>query len=257
MLVIALLLVGIASWGGRVEGADRPWDVTKSDHFIVHSQGASADYLDRLIAVAEADYHRLTEELGFTRFGGFWTWEQRAKIYLYTDRDEYQRMTKQPDWSEGGANVLQREIHTYVNRTGFFERILPHELGHVIFREFISSQRPLPLWLDEGIACFLEDRTQPTRLTTAKAIVHTDRFLPLEALTQVDRERLTDPEAFYAEAASVIEFLFRRYGREKFVEYCRRLRDHGSWDGSLTSVYGFQGLAEMNGQWVAFLKDQM
>lgn len=253
--IVAGVLVAVLSGAGEAQASGRPWEIKTSDHFIIYFHEASTDTLDRLIAHAEAYYHQLTEQLGFTRFDGFWTWDQRAKIYLYDTRDDYQRLTGQPQWSEAGARVREREIHTYVNMVGFFETLLPHELGHIIFREFIGSERPLPLWLDEGIACFLEERTKAGRLATARAIVRTARFRPLEALTQVRRETLTDPEAFYAEAASVIEFLFRSYGRERFVEYCRRLRARESWDGALTSVYGFQSLAEMNGPWVAFLNE--
>ena len=252
--VKGFLLAAVVCGGGGAESASLPWDVTKSDHFIVYSQEAAPGYLDGLTAKAEAYYQYITEQLGFTRFDGFWTWDHRAKIYLYKDREEYQQVAHQPEWSEAGANVREREIHTYVHMAGFFETILPHELGHIIFREFVGFQRPLPLWLDEGIACFLEERKKPARLTAAKAIVNTQRFVPLEALTAMGRETLSDPEAFYAEAASVMEFLFRQYGREKFVDYCRRLRDKEPWDASLTRVYGFQTLAEMNDRWVEFLR---
>lgn len=235
-------------------GAEVPWEITKSDHFIVHSREAAPGYVEALIANAEGYYQRITEQLGFTRFDGFWTWDKRAKIYLYADRKEYQAMTGQPEWSEGGANVEEREIHTYVNMSGFLETVLPHELTHIIFREFIGPQRPLPLWLDEGIACFMEESKQPARLLAAKAIVTTDTFIPFEALTGMGKDGLSDPDAFYAEAASLIEFLFHHYGREKFVDYCRRLRDKESWDGALKRVYGSRDLSELGGQWVAFLK---
>ena len=252
---VMVLLAGIFCWMGAVQSAGLPPEITKSDHFIIYAREVPAGYLDDLVTKAEAYYQQITEQLGFTRFEGFWTWDQRAKIYLYNDRAEYQQTTKEPGWSEAGANVLTREIYTYVNMAGFFEAILPHELGHIIFREFIGFHRPLPLWLDEGIACFLEESKKPVRLLAARAIARTDRFLPLEQLTRVGKDGVSDPEVFYAEAASVFEFLLRQHGREKFVDYCRRLRDKEPWDEALQHVYGFQSLADMNERWVAFLRN--
>lgn len=259
MRQLAIILIMLLSTTGlTVEVCAQPaqgsWEVEKSDHFIVYFRGAPPRYLDQLIARAERHYDQITAQLGFTRFDGFWTWDERAKIYLYPDRDEYQRMTHQPGWSEAGANVLEREIHTYVEMEGFLEMALPHELGHIIFREFIGSGRALPLWLDEGIACFLEEGRKSDRLTAAKALVSSERFIPLERLCRLGRDQLDEPEVFYAEAASLIEFLFRRHGQERFVDYCRRLRDRQDWQDALKRVYGFGSLSEMNEEWVAFLK---
>ncbi|MBI3020830.1 MAG: hypothetical protein HYY90_05420 [Candidatus Omnitrophica bacterium] len=249
-------VVAVVSGEGRLWAADAlAWEIHKSDHFIVYSREAPDGYIEGLIARAEAYYDDITGRLGFTRFDGFWTWDQRARIYLYRDRQEYQDTTRQPEWSEAGSDVREREIHTYVGMAEFYEKVLPHELGHIIFREFIGYQRVLPLWLDEGIACFLEDKGNPTRLMSAKALVTTERFIPFETLADLGGEGLGDAEAFYAEAASVFEFLFQRYGGEKFVDYCRRLRDKQNWEAALKKVYGFESLSAMNAQWVAFLKE--
>ena len=61
------------------------------------------------------------------------------------------------------------------------------------------------------------------------------------------------PGVFYAEAASVIEFLLQKYGKEKFVDYCRKLRDNKNWELSLKEVYKFEDLSEMNEKWLEFL----
>ncbi|MDP3723209.1 MAG: peptidase MA family metallohydrolase [Candidatus Omnitrophota bacterium] len=253
---LTMILIMLLSTLGRAAADPSPqaWEVAKSDHFVVYFHDAPPRYLDQLIARAERHYHQITTQLGFTRFDGFWTWEERAKIYLYRDRDEYQRMTHQPEWSEAGANVVERELHTYVEMEDFLELVLPHELGHIIFREFIGSRRPLPLWLDEGIACFLEEGRKSARLTAAKALVDSERFIPLERLCALRKEQLVEPEPFYAEAASLIEFLFRQHGQERFVDYCRRMRDGQEWRDALKTVYGFRNLSEMEEAWVAFLK---
>ena len=36
------------------------------------------------------------------------------------------------------------------------QSLLPHELGHIIFREFIGLESNCPSWLDEGVAMYQE-----------------------------------------------------------------------------------------------------
>jgi hypothetical protein len=231
--------------------------VQKSTHCIIYYQDAPLGYVDNFISKAEYYYNSITEELGFTRFEGFWTWDKRVKIYLFKDRGNYQKMTNQPAWSGGEVNVLTREISTYINMEDFFEVILPHEMGHIIFREFIGYQRKLPLWLDEGIASFLEKRQKQERLRIAKGIVNSNVFLDLAELGKIKRNAIFMPDIFYAEAASIIEFLVKVYGKDKFTDFCQRLkqlRDDQDWKIALYEAYNFQNLSEMNEKWEEFLR---
>jgi hypothetical protein len=82
---------------------------------------------------AEEYYRSITNELGFTRFNN-WLWEDRASIYIYDDSQEYIAATKQPSWSAGLAAYREKKITTYLADAGFFDTLLPHELGHIIFR---------------------------------------------------------------------------------------------------------------------------
>ena len=201
----------------------------------------------------------ITEELGFTRFQGFWTWDNRAKIYLFKDVLEYQKATNQPRWSGAQANVITREIYTYINMKDFFEVILPHELGHIIFREFIGFKRNLPLWLDEGVVSYLEKNQKNERLMMAKVLIKTASFMPLDELGKVHRYNmttLTTPEFFYAEATSIVDFLILTYNKERFLEFCRRLRDlrdDQDWKVALFETYDFESLSDMNEKWMKFL----
>jgi hypothetical protein len=233
------------------------WDTQKSTHFIVYYQEAPPACVEELINKAEGYYSTITEELGFTRYEGFWTWDNRARIYLFKDKTDYQKATDQPVWSGGETNVITREIYTYIDMKDFFRVLLPHELGHIIFREFIGYKRKLPLWLDEGVASFLEKEQRAERLAIAKGIVKTSAFMSLEELSRIDRKGIIMPALFYAEAASTIEFLFEVYGKDKFVEFCRCLKDlrqDQPWEEALRSVYGFKDVADMDAKWEEYLR---
>ncbi len=236
------------------------WKVEKSEHFIIYSRTASAEYVAEVLSKAETYYNSITEELGFTRFDKFWTWENRAIIYLFTDADEYKKITNNPGWSGAGTNVYERKIYTFVNMKNFFDVILPHEIGHIVFREFIGHAKPLPLWLDEGVASYLERAQRADRLKTAKGLVRTKLLMQIKELETVNKMYLLImPDIFYAESASIIEFLIRTYGKERFIEFMRNLRDlrnDQSWEVAVKESYGFQSIDELNARWMNFLFDQ-
>jgi hypothetical protein len=232
------------------------WNEKKSTHFIVYSQQASGEYVDEVIRQAEIYYNSITEELGFTRFSSFWTWENRTKIYVCDSLAEYRKRTNQPVWAASEVNVIKKEMLTFVDRDEFFDMILPHELGHIIFREFVGYRRKLPLWLDEGIASFLEKKNRNDRLMLAKLSVRMPSFMSFDQLQQTQRVNMLMPQVFYAESASIINFLFDEYGREKFFDFCHALqksRPGQEWTEAFFGVYKFKDFTDMESKWIAYL----
>ncbi|MFH0762324.1 MAG: hypothetical protein V1925_00335, partial [Candidatus Omnitrophota bacterium] len=60
------------------------WLTNKSQHFIIYYQEAPHGYIDELSNSAERYYNGIVDELGYRRFN-FWSWDNRAKIYMYKD----------------------------------------------------------------------------------------------------------------------------------------------------------------------------
>ena len=231
-------------------------NVKKSDHFIILSNSAPIGYTDEVVTRAEEYYNSITDELGFSRYAEFWTWENRAKIYLFDNREDYRKNSKQPGWSGAGVNVMKKEMVTYVDRDDFFDEILPHEMGHIVFREFIGYKRKLPLWVDEGIASFLEKKNRADKIMLASALVRTSQFMDIAELQKVKRTNMFMPQVFYAESASVIDFLLDQYGQEKFVNFCRglqKLRDDQDWTVAFFDAYKFSDFTDLNDKWKAYL----
>jgi len=258
IIAAAALLFLSATAYSQLELEAPDWDVKKSDHFILYSKNASPGYINETIEKAEGFYETITDRLGFTRFDNFWTWDKRVKIYLFKDMDEYQKKSKQPSWSSAGVNIYKREIVTYINMSDFFESALPHELGHIIFREFVGYEKKLPLFLDEGVASYLEDNERGDKLIVAKALAaaKANVFMDLKKLSEAKKGDIGIPAVFYSESASVIDFLIDVYGKEKFVLFCKELRqmEQGrNWFTALKDVYYFQDLSQMNDAWMEFL----
>jgi hypothetical protein len=233
----------------RAEAASDSWgNVEKSKHYIIYYQDAPASYIRQLVREAEGCYKSITEYLGFVRFD-FWVWDNRCKIYLYPDAESYLLATGALSWSRGHVRISTKEISTYIGQEMFFDTILPHEIGHIVFREFVGYNKNLPLWLDEGVACMQEGDSKE-RLATAKCLVSLNLYTHLDDLSKINDSSVIIPFIFYNESASLVDFLLRRFGRNKFVDFCRSLRDAPNWEQSLRAVYRFRNLDDMERLWV-------
>jgi hypothetical protein len=65
------------------------------------------------------------------------------------------------------------------------------------------------------------------------------------------------PFLFYSQAASILDFLLQEFGRERFVNFCRRLRDETDWQESLLSVYNAGNLKELEDKWGYYLSKDL
>lgn len=236
---------------GKAIADDTIWDKKKSRHFIVYHQDAPAEYLKQLIIKAEDYYGSITDYLGYRRFN-FWLWDNRCKIYLYPDREAYLKTAKRASWSRAHVDVLKKEIITYIWQENFFDTILPHEMGHIVFREFVGFNKGLPLFLDEGIAC-MQEQSKQERLDIAKVLIAWNLHIPVDNLFKLRSDSVIIPFIFYSESASIVNFLIEKFGKELFVFFCRRLRDGQNYEEALTDTYKFSDLGKLEDSWINYI----
>ena len=113
------------------------WKELKGDHFIIYY--ASEDkFPSEVLRKAESYYQQISSDLGYQRYSNFWQWENRVRIYVYPTREEFLTQTGQPNWSYGVANYTEKEIRSYLWSEGFMDALLPHEMTHLIFRDYVG-----------------------------------------------------------------------------------------------------------------------
>ncbi len=228
------------------------WNIKKSKHFIIYYREDPTSYINQVSRKAEHYYKSITDYLGLRRFK-FWTWDKRCKIYLYPGRQEYLSKTSSVSWSQGGVHVVRKEIASYVHEEEFLDYVLPHEMGHIIFREMIGFDKKLPLWLDEAVAV-LQEKDRRSYLAIARKLVKEGSYIPLDELSGIRNYKSIDEQTvFYSESASIIDFLLNEFGRDDFVIFCRRLRDGEEWEKALLRTYRFEDLKELQEAWVSHL----
>lgn len=234
------------------------WHIEKSTHFIVYYKDVNERFVRDTIDKAEEYYKSIADNLGFTRYD-FWLWEKRAKIYIYNDALDYQAKTGRPSWSGGTAYAAEKIIETYPLRDGFFQLILPHELGHIIFREFVGFQGNAPLWLDEGVAMYQEKVKRANIKGRLLNAIEQNKLIPLTKLSEINVAFVNDQEVielYYIEALSVVTFLMEQFGKGNFVELCNALKERKPFDEALNDAYRvFKNLEDLNKTWIRYIKD--
>lgn len=233
------------------------WRIAKSTHFIIYYKNTSEDFIEKLVEESEDYYNEIAENLGFKRYD-FWLWDNRAKIYIYDDAGSYQSATGQPAWSMGSVIPKDKVISAFPGIRGFFETILPHEIGHIIFREFVGfDNNSLPIWLDEGVACYQEKFRRPIAIKLVKDAIKENRFVSLEWLSNISPQLMKDAQIvnlFYAEAISIVDYLIGEFGKAKFVFFCQALRDKRNLEEAIRSSYPFENIKELDAAWRRYLK---
>jgi len=233
------------------------WKEYKCLHFIIYYKEAPEDFVKSVEQMSEDYYDEITRNLGFTRYKG-WTWDERAKIYIYDDADDYVQSAKQASWSHGAASPRNKVIRTFPSAHGFFDSTLPHELGHIIFREFVGFKAQIPTWFNEGVAMYQEKAKRWGANRAVQKALEAGSFIPLQEMEHMRLNSKTDPafvKLFYAESASVVYYMINELGEQRFVRLCRKLQDGGPFEWALESVYvRFKNTEDLNNAWVKYLR---
>jgi len=236
------------------------WQELKSEHFIVYFN-EEEDFAKDVSRQSEDYYKSIASELGYQRHSGFWTWDNRVKLYLYPDRESFLRETNQPQWSDGVANYTDKSISSFVYSEGFLDGLLPHELAHLIFRDYVGFKGEVPLWLDEGVAQWMEPMKREAVLRTIKYLDQQGRLIPLSRMMSLDIRNSKDDDlvgVFYVQAVSLVSFLVTEYGTSRFTNFCRQLRDGKSIVNSLTFAYptAIRSVEDLQEKWLSHIKEE-
>jgi hypothetical protein len=241
-----------------------PWREVRSKHFrVFYVEGTG--FAQSVLNWAEIYYAQIRFELGLDhvvqRDRTLWQWDQRCRIYLFPSRQGYLQATEAPRWSSGAANYHRRVVYSFIGAAKFLESVLPHELAHLLFREFVGFENPeVPRWLDEGVAQYAEADRREAALTVMQQGVIQGRYLSLDDLSRlaVNTAHGGVAQTFYAQAATLVHFLIHQYGAHRFIEFCSKLRDGYDLERALSfaTSSSLQSLGDLEAAWRQFLLQQ-
>ncbi len=234
------------------------WQQTKGQDFIVYYRSdVPDDFVQTTMDTAEDELKEITDNLGITN-NQYWAWDSPAKIYIYSDHKDYVRNAGQAGWSHGAAFAKARTIKTYPEVQGFFDTILPHELGHIVFRDYIGYTVGVPLWFEEGVAIYQEKAKRLGAGDDVRAAIENGQFIPLTQLTGVrlykdSKSQVVD--LFYSESASAVYYMITELGEQEFYMFCNEIKNGTPFQDALHKVYlRFETIDDLNKAWVEYLQ---
>jgi hypothetical protein len=283
MKIKKLKLLLVIFLGALCLAADNPgsWLEKKSEHFIVYFN-QDEKFAQEVLDTAEKDYRRIAYDLGYERFSEFWTWDKRVKIYIYPDRDSFLKVTGQPSWSEGMADYTSKQVVSYVWGKGFVESLLPHEIAHLVFRDFVGFKGEIPLWLDEGVAQWEEEAKRKEIRNLIQRYYQQDNLLLVSDIMRLNISNLKGKQGlliratrtkdgkdgviflsannlidiYYLQSVSLVGYLIEKFGSTAFSGFCRELRDGKSVEEALKISYPLRirSIQEFDDGWREYLK---
>ena len=254
--VILLFILYFAMNSTCVAHAEDEWKERKGNHFILYYKNAPLDFVKSVEEMAEYYYEEITRNMGFTRYKG-WTWDGRARIYIYDNAEDFQQVGEYAMWAEGVASSRQRVIRSFPAAHGFFDSTLPHEMGHIIFREFVGFKAKIPIWFEEGVAMYQEKARRWGANEVVRQAIKDGKFMSLKDMTALELSGRMNTETiqlFYAESASIVNYIIDELGQQRFTNLCRKLQAGDPFEWVFTSVYvRFKDLDALNKAWVDYL----
>lgn len=277
-----ILLLGVLAWIAlSTLSYASDWRDAKGDHFIIYYESGHEQFAQEVLSYAEGYYDEIARDLGYQRYSEFWLWDKRVKIYIHKDHKAYLAASKMPEWSHGMADYENKQIMSYLRGDGFLDSILPHEIAHLLFRDFVGFTGEIPLWLDEGVAQWEEKKRRPYYKQVMRQAFADRKILSIPDMMSLNIRRIkTDDELYirytshkgdpvillvtgdhlinlyYLESVSLVGFLIEKYGTKKFTVFCRELRDGKTVAEALKQAYPYsmKDLNDLDMKWREYVE---
>lgn len=132
------------------------------------------------------------------------------------------------------------------------ERQVPHEVAHLMLYQGLGAAgyANLPAWLDEGIASSVEVYSDPARNQLLNVAGGSGSLLPFFSLCESFPQDETLARLAYAQSASFVQFLLRRYNHAGFATLVDAYAQSGDCLNATQTAFGAD-LNQLDAQWRA------
>jgi len=238
------------------------WDVLSRPPFVIHHQSNPhlAEQVAKLAALALPNVAR---DLG--GLSARVEFDHEVHFYVYASKEEYQKRTKQPEWSKGftrvksdGGKLLSHEIRIFYTRMKDLRRqVIPHELAHVILPNLLGYPDTRPLWIEEGCAVRQESYSRKNGLV--RILLDRARRGNLISLSSLFKAKgypsdKDDVELFYAISFTLVSRLMEEGGPERFLRFAKLVCDGGDPLAALQELYRYRSERELLLDWLKFVR---
>lgn len=244
--------------------AEKDFRQLRSEHFVInYDESVDYNYVYKVKDISEKFYREITQEFRLIR-DKLWLWDNRAEISIAKDKKDYGDKFNCPSWSTACVDYRGKIIYTYPDQERFTP-IFIHELTHIIFREYVGGGNELPLWLDEAVAVYMEDKfskqSYRNNISILSAAIKEDRDIRLSELNKIAFSDIKNKpqdyiNLFYLESFSIVYFIINRYGNDKFHLFLYFLKKGNTTLESLSkAIYSLKTWEDLEKQWKKFYQE--
>jgi len=231
------------------------WFIKETENFSVFYREPSQAKI--ITDKAEYYFEKILYDLGYEKEI---KWKERCQVYIVENQERWQVFLKEIGFNPelvGGfvPNYEKKEMFICALSDGYLAITFPHELTHLLFRD-IAKNRPIPLWLNEGLANYEASVTNISNELLIRHIKNGSHILLGDLLRMgVYPEGKVMRELFYAQSEKMVEFLITQYGRKKFRNFCDLLLKDRSFNDALAEVYkgDFKDISDFNIKLVEYI----
>ena len=176
------------------------------------------------------------------------------KIYIMPDQKSFDRLQpgKTPDWADGTAwpdlgLIFLRSPDIRDGRSDPLTQVLDHEIAHIVLGRAFGD-RPVPRWLQEGVAQLVAGEHTHRSIDTLSQGVLGDSLLSLHELTHRFPKDPNRAHLAYAQSADFIIFLQQNYGSNTLKRLIAFMIQNHSFRDSIRNVTG-KSIDDLDLEW--------
>lgn len=196
----------------------------------------------------KALFDRGVEAIKFLQQDTGVTVDRQVLIWIYGSRSDFFRALEPgaSEWTGGRtySNYSIVLINVDLSALEWGKSATTHEMTHVIIHQKIRGplgDLSLPHWMDEGLAVYYE--APPGTLDSQFSIplrraIQIDNLVPVRTLSGNFPADSDQANLAYAESWSIVDFIFRHYGRDKMAQLLQAFKTGGFYDDIFRQVLG-------------------
>ncbi len=241
----------------EISDSTRAWQTLSDGKVAVYWYDRDADFGAALLDVARRGFDHTAQATGFTP-------EDELRVVVYNTQADFCTIYGMfcQSWIGGVAigsitvgwldenraasiancdAACQAEVAAE-RRRWFFNQLIPHELAHAFLNYWMGSRTSaIPIWFNEGQAVNNELEGVPEEIARVRVLARTgqlERLAVMDARTIIGRNDLPRVRDWYAQAASLVAFLYERWGIESLGAIIRLVNEGKTFETALETVTG-------------------
>jgi hypothetical protein len=150
------------------------------------------------------------------------------------------------EWVGGLAFTNQNIILIAINPENIDSQAsgLTHEVAHLLVaQESQGCIGDMPTWLTEGLAVYAEGPVSNSNQALTDAAVASDSLITIRSLSSSFPADHSGATLSYAQSVSLVTYLIETQGWSKMQNLLKIFKSGSTYDGALTTAYGFDQAA--------------